>query len=808
VSLAKGRRVVLFADAGGVGEALSAKLGALGVEVLAVADAPPAADLARRLEGWSAAGPVHGLYWLPALDAPGDLARLSAGERQEAVRARVKLFFTALGSLYAPLGEPGAFVIAATRLGGRHGYDDAGALEPLGGAVTGLAKALHRERPEALVKAVDFASALAPEAVAEALIEETLFDPGAVEIGRDAGDISRRLAVGLAEEPLGSGPGLVLGKDTVYLVTGAAGSIVSAILCDLAATGGTFHLLDLAAEPDPNDADVVRLTSDREGLQRDLYERLKARGERATPALVEKELARLERAQAALTAIAAIRAAGGEAVYHQLDLRDAAAVSRAVDEVRRRHGRVDVLLHAAGLEISRLLPDKRSEEFDLVFGVKALGWLNLMAALGDLPLGAAVVFSSVAGRFGNAGQADYSAANDFLCKAISHLRRSRPETFCIALDWTAWGGIGMATRGSIPQAMAAAGIDMLAPEIGIPWVRRELAAGTRGEVVVAGRLGAMLAEPGDGFDPAKAAPAGILAGRAAAWGLYRGLTVETLLVPAEQPFLDHHRIDGTPVLPGVMGIEAFAEAARLAFPDLAVAAVEEVAFHAPFKLYRDEPRSMIVEALLIPDGPDGDGVLAQCRLLGRRRLASQEEEQETVHFTGRVRLAREAAAAPTLAVPEADARSARSIGRDAIYRLYFHGPAFQVVERGWRQGDGVAGQLASPLPADHRPADQPTVMEPRLIELCFQTAGLGELAAKGRLGLPFKVDAVRTLAHPAADARLVAVTHGNGQGVDADVVDEHGTVFLEVRGYRTIEVPEAPDGAALAPFRAALGAGS
>ena len=39
-----------------------------------------------------------------------------------------------------------------------------------------------------------------------------------------------------------------------------------------------------------------------------------------------------------------------------------------------------------------------------------------------------------------------------------------------------------------------------------------------------------------------------------------GVVVLTDLDPAIQPFLDDHRIEGTPVLPGVMGIEAFAEA--------------------------------------------------------------------------------------------------------------------------------------------------------------------------------------------------------------------------------------------------------
>ena len=80
-----------------------------------------------------------------------------------------------------------------------------------------------------------------------------------------------------------------------------------------------------------------------------------------------------------------------------------------------------------------------------------------MHAIGDMPLGATVAFSSIAGRFGNGGQADYSAANDLLCKIASSFRTTRPETRGIAIDWTAWGGIGMATRGSIPKMMETGG---------------------------------------------------------------------------------------------------------------------------------------------------------------------------------------------------------------------------------------------------------------------------------------------------------------------------------------------------------------
>ena len=127
-------------------------------------------------------------------------------------------------------------------------------------------------------------------------------------------------------------------------------------------------------------------------------------------------------------------------------------------QVRESSDRIDLLLHAAGVEVSRALPDKEPREFDLVHGVKADGWFNVMKAAGDLPIGATVVFSSVAGRFGNAGQCDYGAANDLLCKITSSLRRTRPDTRALAVDWTAWGGIGMATRGSMPEIMEMAGV--------------------------------------------------------------------------------------------------------------------------------------------------------------------------------------------------------------------------------------------------------------------------------------------------------------------------------------------------------------
>ena len=802
VNLDAGSRVVVMTDNGGVAKALVECLHQRGVDTLVVDDAPSTDDLVGRLASWRESGSITGMYWLAALDDEGPHAALETDAWHEGLRLRVKLLAAAMREVYNDVAPAGTFLVTATRLGGQHGYGPEGASAPMGGAVTGFTKAYARERAEALVKTVDFAVGDAATVIAEQLVAETLTDPGAVEIGHLDG---QRWTIALTNRPaLPGGPERLLTPESVFVITGAAGSIVAAITVDLASRGGAFHLLDLIAEPDPSDPDLARSVTDRDGLKRDLAERIAGRGERATPALVERELARLERAKAAADTMDAIRRAGGTAQWHQVDLTDGEAVAAVLGEVRKSHAGVDVLLHAAGLEISHTLDTKPSSEFDLVFDVKSDGWFNLLHGLGDMPLATAVVFSSIAGRFGNGGQTDYSAANDLLCKSIANLRNTRPGTRGVAIDWTAWANIGMASRGSIPKMMALAGIDMLPPEIGVPVVTREItAAGEGGEVVVAGSLGLLVAERDESGSVAArrgVATTGPMLGAFTAWTLADGLTVHTDLHPTEQSFLDHHRIDGTPVLPGVMGIEGFAEVASAAAAGWTPLAVEDVAFLAPCKFFRDEPRKL---EFVAQPWRDGEALLADCRLVARRSLANQPE-QVTTHFSGRVRMSL-TAAPPRTSDPAAEANGP-IVGADAIYRIYFHGPAYQVLDAAWRDGDRVVGRFAEHLPPDHSPDDARLLVEPRLIELCFQTAGILELGTTDRMALPLRVGKVSL--YPVTDQvgpwKAVVSPRADGRGVDAIVVDDLGHVRVGVEAYETIALPGVVDESALEPLRRAM----
>ena len=103
--------------------------------------------------------------------------------------------------------------------------------------------------------------------------------------------------------------------------------------------------------------------------------------------------------------------------------------------------------------------------------------------------------------------------------------------------------------------------------------------------------------------------------------------------------------------------------------------------------------------------------------------------------------------------------------------------------------------------------DDRTETAPRLIELCFQTAGVLELGTQGRMALPTHVD--RVLMYSGRRGRRSPLRRrapARGDAVDAEVVDASGHVRVRLEGYRTIALPGRLEREALAADqRAAVG---
>jgi len=113
-----------------------------------------------------------------------------------------------------------------------------------------------------------------------------------------------------------------------------------------------------------------------------------------------------------LAAVANSLKPGGSA--YQADLNGENAASRLVDHLKDRHGRVDVVVHNAGITRDKTLANMRPDQWDQVLAVNLGAPVRVTDALlaADLiPAGGRIIgVSSVVGLAGNRGQTNYATS--------------------------------------------------------------------------------------------------------------------------------------------------------------------------------------------------------------------------------------------------------------------------------------------------------------------------------------------------------------------------------------------------------------
>ncbi|MFC5288226.1 SDR family NAD(P)-dependent oxidoreductase [Actinokineospora guangxiensis] len=136
--------------------------------------------------------------------------------------------------------------------------------------------------------------------------------------------------------------------------------------------------------------------------------------------------------------VSAIEAHGCRVLSYAVDAATPGALAAVVAEIRRDHGDLHGVIHAAGTLADKMIRSATTEDIDTVMGPKVDGVARLAEALDTTALDFAALFASVSGTFGNLGQAGYAAANAYL-DAYAHTAGAP----WIALDWGLWGEIGM-----------------------------------------------------------------------------------------------------------------------------------------------------------------------------------------------------------------------------------------------------------------------------------------------------------------------------------------------------------------------------
>ncbi len=594
--------------------------------------------------------------------------------------------------------------------------------DPMAGALDGFIKTVARER-KGLVKYIESTDV-------DFIMNEITMIDDIVEIidsnGRRCTLVAKKTSdVSNKRANTKTSPNKFDSND-VFVVTGGGQGITAEIIKRVAKKyKPRIALLGRTRLPENVD-ELLNLSPEQMAeLKARMIEDLKKQGKRLTPVLIEQEWEKFMKKIRLRKNLIELESTGAIVKYYPVDITNETDTRKVLGLIKKELGDPTVVIHGAGLEQSKLIENKKEKDFRLIFSVKVDGWNNIEKSIDLSSLKKILFMTSIAGRFGNTGQVDYSAANDYLARKARILKAKGIPA--VAIDWSAWSKIGMATRGSVLVVLEMAGVTPIPPRKGVEHALEILESVDEPEVIVAGELG-MLLKPRNItvkidkkrfplIDEIEHHLDGTIVGR-------KTLSVENEL------FLDDHRINNVPVMPGVMAMEIMTELYKIYTGNEKDFVLKDVEFQKILKLHKNQP--VTIEIIARKTG--NDEILIKVESIFKPPLPNMPEERRT-HFVGKIKSTRfEPTTRPTIQ----QLTKGLKINKTSIYKRFFHGPRFQVLK------DAIANKNCCQAVMESEILPQISTLQneitfninPLAIEASLQSAGLIDLEYNNTMSLP------------------------------------------------------------------------
>jgi len=447
-----------------------------------------------------------------------------------------------------------AAFLTVSRLDGRLGLGGRGNVSVVGGGLPGLVKSLRLEWPAVFCRAVDMEPELPVAGMGDQVIAElhdadlTVVEAGYSRDGRctisaTPDEVQERQEITTTVTP-----------DSVFLVSGGARGVTATCVVEMTKAFGCKFILLGRSSAEGELPDFAKGKLDEATLKRRIMEDLKARSEAPSLPKVKQVFKHLTGLKEIKDTLAQIEAYGGRAVYVQADVTEQAAVQAGLAAATQQLGPVTGIVHGAGRLADKYIQDKTEADFGNVLSVKLDGLLTLLRSVDLDRLDHLVLFSSVAGFYGNVGQTDYAVANEILSKAAHLFKTNHPGTHVTAINWGAWDA-GMVSP-ELKKKLEEAGVTLVSSAGGAAMMVNELSRAYSGQpqVIIGGTLPAAVS---------------YLDGPLHTHRVRRRLTLEA------NPFLNHHVIQGKAVLPVVNAVGWMAQSCERLYPDFRVFRVED-----------------------------------------------------------------------------------------------------------------------------------------------------------------------------------------------------------------------------------------
>ena len=127
---------------------------------------------------------------------------------------------------------------------------------------------------------------------------------------------------------------------------------------------------------------------------------------------------------------------------------------------------------------------------------------------------------------------------------------------------------------------------------------------------------------------------------------------------------------------------------------------------------------------------------------------------------------------------------------EEIYRILFHGPAFQVLRKVYTEGDTLIGEYENNAKPLLRDGTSPVILPMRMIEFCLQTSGMYDLVFRKAMRVPLGIGSIRILDQKYTES-VPALARASGKTGSCDICafSPQGNPLLKIENYQTKELP-------------------